>query len=262
MLMPPGLSIKIAIGIMIVTENIFAIIVPCYNESQRLQGEKFLSYAKANPGFDIWFANDGSTDNTLEMLHQIAVKSEGNIKVFDVSPNGGKAEAIRKTMNYLLGLKQYKHIGFIDADLSAPLEEINPLYDVVTGKDLLIVAGARVKLVGKTIFRSPVRHYLGRVFATYYDTLLKLRNYDTQCGLKIFDVRIAQKIFSEPFMSNWFFDIELFLRTRKEIGFEQYYIQIAELPLNEWREVKGSKLKLIDFLIAPFEVLKIYRKYK
>ncbi|MES2480135.1 MAG: glycosyltransferase [Bacteroidota bacterium] len=247
---------------MTVTENVFAIIVPCYNESQRLQGEKFLSYAKANPGFDIWFANDGSTDNTLEMLHQTAVRSSGNIKVYDVSPNGGKAEAIRKTMNYLLGLKQYMHIGFIDADLSAPLEEINPLYEVALNRNLLIVAGARVKLVGKTIFRSPVRHYLGRVFATYYDTLLKLRNYDTQCGLKIFDVHIAQKIFTEPFVSNWFFDIELFLRTRREIGFEQYYIQIAELPLNEWKEVKGSKLKLVDFLIAPFEVLKIYRKYK
>lgn len=247
---------------MTITKNVFAIIVPCYNEAQRLQRQKFLDYAKDNPHFDICFANDGSTDDTLQILNSIADQSSGNIKVYDVHPNGGKAEAVRKAMNYLLEHKQYNHIGFIDADLSAPLNEINPLYHSIIENKLKIVAGARVKLVGKIIERSPIRHYLGRIFATYYDTLLKLRNYDTQCGLKIFEANLAKEIFSQSFVSNWFFDIELFLRARKNIGFQQYSENIAELPLNEWKEVKGSKLKLTDFLKAPFLVLKIYRKYK
>lgn len=243
-------------------KNIYAIIIPCYNEALRIQRDKFIDYALANPNIDLYFANDGSTDNTHSILQNIVLESKGNISVYDIQSNGGKAEAIRKTTLELLSLNQYKYIGFIDADLSAPLEEINPLCDLIVANQLKIVAGARVQLIGKNILRSPIRHYLGRIFATYYDTMLKLRNYDTQCGLKIFDAKLAEKIFVDPFISNWFFDIELFIRTRKIIGHEAYYKEIAELPLNEWREVKGSKLKLSDFLKAPFEVLKIYKKYK
>lgn len=241
--------------------NKLAVIVPCYNEALRLQESEFLNFADVNPDFDIWLANDGSTDNTLQLLNNIAKKSKGNIRVYNVHQNGGKAEAIRKATLHLLTLNQYKYIGFIDADLSAPLEEINPLYQIIVAQKLKIVAGARVMLVGKTIYRSSLRHYLGRVFATYYDSLLKLRNYDTQCGLKIFEANLAGQIFKETFTSNWFFDIELFIRTRKIIGQDAYYKEIAEIPLNEWREVKGSKLKWIDFLKAPLEVLKIYIKY-
>ncbi|MBL7710829.1 MAG: hypothetical protein JNL13_00115, partial [Chitinophagaceae bacterium] len=125
-----------------------------------------------------------------------------------------------------------------------------------------IVAGARVKLVGRTVVRNPVRHYLGRLFATYQDTLLQLGNYDTQCGLKIFESAIAGLLFSEPLSSNWFFDIELFVRARKILGAAEYNLEVAEVPLQEWKEVKGSKLKLTDFIKAPLQVYKIYKRYK
>lgn len=241
--------------------NKIAIIIPCYNEEQRLQSEQFVAFAKAHEPLDLWFVNDGSKDNTLGMLQRIAQALPGRLLVHDLVTNRGKAEAIRQAIIFLAN-KGYDYIGFLDADLSAPLEEVVPLAEIITQQQLLIVAGARVKLVGKSIHRSPLRHYMGRIFATYYDTLLKLRNYDTQCGLKIFERKFATELFAEPFVSNWFFDIELFLRARIAIGKEQYGKRIAEVPLSEWKEIKGSKLKMTDFAKAPFEVLKIYFKYK
>ena len=80
--------------------------------------------------------------------------------------------------------------------------------------------------------------------------------------MKIFEQQFAAQLFAQAFVSNWFFDIELFLRARNILGQEQYALKIAEEPLQEWREVGGSKLKLSDFIKAPFEVLKIYSKYK
>ena len=59
-----------------------------------------------------------------------------------------------------------------------------------------------------------------------------------------------------------FFDIELFLRAKKMIGADAYSKMVMEIPLNSWSEIKGSKLKMWDFIKAPFEVLKIYAKYK
>lgn len=242
--------------------NSIAIIIPCYNEELRLQQDKFIDYANQNPQIDLCLVNDGSTDDTYALLEKIAQQSIGNISTYNITHNVGKAEAIRQTMNVLLTRTQYLHIGFIDADLSAPLSEINALYRIALEKKVKVVAGARIKLVGKIIHRNPLRHYLGRIFATYYDSLLKLRNYDTQCGLKIFERNIAQKIFDTSFVSNWFFDIELFVRARNILGYEQYNLQIIEEPLSEWREVKGSKLTIKDFMLAPYEVLKIYYKYK
>lgn len=242
--------------------NRLAIIIPCYNEALRLQEHKFISFTEQHKYIDIWFVNDGSKDTTLQLLQKLAATADGNIHVFDLAQNCGKAEAIRVTMIQVCSSGKYPYICFLDADLSAPLEEVLPLRKTISEKGLKIIAGARIMLIGKIIQRSAVRHYLGRLFATYYDTLLKLRNYDTQCGLKIFESNFAAQLFDQPFVSNWFFDIELFLRARKILGHDAYYKQIEEQPLNEWREVKGSKLKLTDFLKAPFEILKIYRKYK
>jgi dolichyl-phosphate beta-glucosyltransferase len=240
----------------------YSFIVPCYNEAERLQQDKFVAFIQQHPWIDLWFVNDGSKDRTLDMLRELCTQFPENLHVHSLEQNGGKAEAIRQGMLMLSASGKYDYIGFIDADLSAPLEEILPLISVITDRDLLIVAGARVKLVGRTIHRSPVRHYMGRIFATYYDSLMKLRNYDTQCGLKVFKSNFAAQLFAQGFVSNWFFDIELFLRARIALGREDYSRKIAEVPLHEWKEVKGSKLKITDFLKAPFEVLKIYRRYQ
>ncbi len=242
--------------------NRIAIIIPCYNEESRLQKDKFISFAEQHSNIDLWFINDGSKDNTFEMLQQMSYRQPDRLFVHNLLENKGKAEAIRQGMLLLTKNEGYDYIGFLDADLSAPLEEAIPLVQVIIQHQLLLVAGARIKLLGKQIIRSPLRHYLGRIFATYYVTLLNLPNYDTQCGLKIFERKFASKLFATTFVSNWFFDIELFLRARIEIGQEQYEKKLVEVPLSEWKEVKGSKLKLTDFVMAPFEVLKIYNKYK
>jgi dolichyl-phosphate beta-glucosyltransferase len=239
-----------------------AMIIPCYNESARLQVPIFLEFAGRHPHIHLWLVNDGSTDQTWDLLQSMANQMPATIRALNIMPNGGKAEAVRKGIMHVLDLQQYTYVGFIDADLSAPLSEILPLWERIQNSRLKIIAGARVKLVGRTIVRSPVRHYLGRVFATYQDTLLQLGNYDTQCGLKIFQAHFASQIFRETFCSNWFFDIELFVRARKILGNEGYNKEVEEVPMQEWKEVKGSKLKLADFMKAPFQVYKIYKQYK
>lgn len=240
--------------------HLIAIIVPCYNETARLRVSDFEDFARNNPNVHLWMVNDGSTDETWSLLQSIARNTE-SVRIFNIEQNGGKGEAIRKGVLHVSMQQQYDFVGFIDADLSAPLSEILYLRDRLVDKQLKIAAGVRVKLVGRVIERSSLRHYLGRMFATYQDTMLRLGNYDTQCGLKIFEMSLASKIFAETFTSNWFFDVELFVRTKKELGEEGYATWVEEVPLREWREVKGSKLKWTDFLKAPMEVYKIYRRY-
>ena len=243
-------------------DNKIAIIIPCYNEEHRLRVDQIRSFLANHQGTDLYMLNDGSSDGTLGLLNTLSDEFPSSVFVHDIVQNVGKAEAIRLGVQRLCAQGQYQYVGFIDADFSAPLVELVPLIYKMQQHNLLMIAGSRVKLLGRDIQRSMLRHYFGRIFATYYSTILQLPNYDTQCGLKIFEQQFAAQLFAQAFVSNWFFDIELFLRARNILGQEQYALKIAEEPLQEWREVGGSKLKLSDFIKAPFEVLKIYSKYK
>lgn len=239
-----------------------ALIIPCYNEEQRLRGDLIEAFSKDQEHIHIWLVNDGSKDNTLIKIRDIASRCE-RVHVLDIPQNGGKAEAIRKgTLHICSEAEGFDLIGFIDADFSAPLEEALRLLQEQERTGARIVAGARVKMLGHHVRRSAARHYFGRIFATYAVTLLKLPNYDTQCGLKLFDQAIAKELFSEPLFSKWFFDIELFVRAMVVLGKESYNRDVIEVPLGFWKEIGASRLKITDFMKAPFEVFRIYLKYR
>ncbi len=236
------------------------VVVPCYNESKRLRQDDFLHYVEQNGDVAFLFANDGSRDNTLEVLQELTAKHE-RLLMLDIQPNGGKAEAVRKGMLYAAGQYKPDYIAFWDADLATPLDEIEPMaewcdrgYDVVTGLRLMRL-GAKVK-------RKTARHYLGRCFATVASMMLKLPVYDTQCGSKLFRREVVETIFQEQFITRWLFDVELLARYKQHYGVEKATQKIYEYPLFQWEDIDGSQLKSRDFFKAPLELMKIGRRYK
>ena len=126
--------------------------------------------------------------------------------------------------------------------------------------DAWAAIGSRVKLLGRTIERSELRHYLGRVFATCASITLGLPVYDTQCGLKLFrNVPAIAAAVERPFLSRWIFDVELIARIGREAG-TGAAVRIREVPLEVWRERGSSRLSATDFLRAPLELLRIRRE--
>lgn len=254
---------KIIQKVLVYMNQNLAIVVPCYNEANRLKTDLFLAFATAHQHITFWFVNDGSHDNTTEVLQHMQEQNHRQIQLLILDQNVGKAEAVRLGIMNVVKDAAFDYVGFLDADLSAPLFEINHLHRKLQQyPNTLIASGSRVKLVGRTIERSAMRHFLSRIFVTFYANLLHIPNYDTQCGLKLFERELAGSIFDQPFVSKWLFDIELFIRTKARIGMDNYRLQVKEVPLFEWKEVSGSKLKLFDFIYAPIEVLKIYTHYK
>ena len=238
------------------------VIVPCYNESERLQTKAFSEYIK-NKDVYFCFVNDGSSDNTIDILYELKHSLNGNIDVVDLKNNSGKAEAVRQGLLHATKWKPFDYLAYFDADLAVPLQDIDVLYDFArSNTQFKLTMGARLKRMGATIKRSPIRHFFGRIFATFASNMFKFDAYDTQCGLKLFQSETAKIIFQKPFYSKWFFDIEILLRFKVLVNNSESYNNICEIPLTAWEEVSGSKLKIKDFIIVPFELMRLKRKYK
>ncbi len=236
------------------------VVVPCYNEEKRLPTAVFDSFAKTHPAHSFLFVNDGSKDKTADVLKEL-VRRNTNIDILDLPKNVGKAEGVR--LGTLLATKfNPDYVGFLDADLATPLEELSGFIKIAEEKKPDIVMGLRLKRLGANIERKASRHYLGRVFATAASNLLGVGVYDTQCGAKIFKNELVSELFGEKFVSRWFFDIEILKRYIKKFGAQRALTHIHEHPLQTWIDVGGSKLKPKDFIKAPLELLKIARHYK
>lgn len=239
----------------------YLIFIPCYNEEQRLNLKEFSRFSESNQKVHFCFVNDGSSDNTKEIIEKASMDNHF-LQYISFEQNYGKANVLQKAFLEVLNsgkLNDYQFIGFWDADLSTPLNEINYFQSFLeseTDTPIKAVFGARVKKLGSKIERKLSRHILGRIFANISKPLLKAGVYDTQCGAKIFSKELYEIAFLRPFVSKWFFDIEILLRLESKTS------EIFECPLRSWVDVNGSKLKFLDFVFAPLELIKIFIKYK
>ena len=238
------------------------IVVPCYNEGLRLPAAQFRQFLSESQVRFV-FVDDGSEDNTIELLASLREGNADRVTVLRSETNQGKAEAVRMGVNFALD-QGVEYFGFWDGDLATPLDAISQFLEVFHSRPTVdMVFGSRVKLLGRKVERRAARHYLGRMFATVVSVMLRLPVYDTQCGAKIFRVGSGTRnLYAEPFLSRWVFDVEVLARYIVQIGSPQLAAQrIYEYPLHTWEDIAGSKVKVRDFFIALYDLGKIYRKY-
>ncbi len=217
------------------------IVIPCYNEEQRLDAERILGLPQADPQLHLFLVDDGSRDGTRQLLHRIRDQLPAQVHVVALDVNGGKGEAVRQGLLNALG-SGCEIVAYLDADLSTPPEELLRLLAVRQQEDCSVLIAARVGLLGRGIERTTLRHYLGRLFATAASLALGLSVYDTQCGAKLFRRTPAlERALTQPFHSRWAFDVELLARLTR--GSDALPVDsIWEEPLMVWRDVPGSKL--------------------
>ena len=242
------------------------VVVPCYNEAERLQPLRFAEFLEQDGNVHFLFVNDGSTDATLQVLKQLRATHPDRIEILDRQPNGGKAEAVRCGMLNAIEEGRAAYTGFWDADLATPLTVIPHLLARLAREPRLeMIFGSRVRLLGHHIHRRTIRHYLGRCFATGVSIVLGLPIYDTQCGAKLFRVTPdLRAILAAPFQSRWIFDVEIIARFLALHNEDAHYAEesIYESALPRWEDVAGSKVKPADFFVAFYELMKIRRIYR
>ena len=124
--------------------SLLSIIVPCYNEEESIIAfyEEFISVydnsiIKYNPEieYELILVNDGSKDNTLKLLKELA-SNDANVKYISFSRNFGKESAL------YAGLKNSSgdYIAVMDADLQDPPNLLPEMIETLDREDYDIVA--------------------------------------------------------------------------------------------------------------------------
>ena len=238
------------------------IVVPCYNEEKRLGRRAFAEYLSIHNDVGFCFVNDGSKDGTIEVIRNIRDDFPGQVALLDLGRNYGKAEAVRSGVSHVSQLYSCRYIGFWDADLATPLEEIDNFLKILSSNDeLLVASGSRISRMGACIERTPFRYMEGKFFAALSSAVLGLKFRDTQCGAKLFEKEIALRIFAEPLISRWCFDVELFARIRDLMGHAEVKRVVYEVPLQKWKEIPGSKMDIKGSMGMILDLGKIFLHY-
>lgn len=237
------------------------IIIPCFNEANRLPIAAFKSFVEQEKEIQLIFVNDGSKDNTINVLQSLASSYNTQIRVLDLEDNVGKAGAVQEGMLYAKKHFPAERMAYLDADLSTSLEECLSLSKKIN-KSTLFVFGSRILRTDNTIKRKWYRFIIGRVIASVISKMLGIAVYDTQCGCKIFDTALVPIAFADRFTSRWLFDVEIFYRLIHHFGKTEFLQKTKEVPLEKWIDTEDSRVKMSYMFRLWIDLYLLFKRYR
>ncbi len=219
-----------------------SIIVPAYNEELRLPPtlEKIAAYIHAaNHSVEVIVVDDGSKDNTIS----VAESFRGLIPTLRVVSNGknrGKGYSVRHGMQEARG----EVVLFTDADLSAPIDEVEKLLPALSDHEVAIGSRAVDRSL-ITVHESPFREFAGIIFNKIVRAILWLPFVDTQCGFKAFKREPCKIIFEQQTIERFGFDPELLYLAR------HHGLRAIEIPV-VWGHSDATKVSMMRDSIQMF----------
>lgn len=163
----------------------FTIIVPVYNEQANLERveKTFNNYFKSAPlSTKVLFVNDGSSDNSQQLIEQICSRSS-NFGYITFEKNCGLSAAIKAGFDNV----HTPFLGYIDADLQTTPEDFNELLKYKNDFDL--ITGVR-----KNRKDSNFKNFLSKAANVIRRSFTQDNMEDTGCPLKVIRTENAKRI--------------------------------------------------------------------
>jgi dolichyl-phosphate beta-glucosyltransferase len=228
---------------------VLSIVIPCYNEEQRLPHtieliERYLDGKGA--GYELILVDDGSSDGTRMVMDAAAERSRF-VRLEALPRNRGKGRALAEGVAVAKG----SEILVTDADLSTPIEEL-PKLQAELEKGAGVAIGSRALRASRVEVSQPVyRVLMGKAFNLLVQAVLLPGIWDTQCGFKLFRADVAHEAFAELTTDGFGYDPEVLYRAKKR------GVRIAEVPVI-WRNSAPTKVSPIKSSLDMFRhVLRI-----
>jgi glycosyltransferase involved in cell wall biosynthesis len=234
-----------------VRTDTISVVIPAYNEEARLPGTLQAVLRHLAEGqwesAELIVVDDGSTDNTALLVDE-ARFAHPNVRLVSNRVNRGKGYSVRHGILEAQG----DWILFTDADLSAPIGELDTLLEAAHAHDAAVVFGSRA--VDPSLIDTPqsgTRRLAGRCFNLLVRLLTGLRFQDTQCGFKLFRADAGRAICRRQRIARWGFDVEQLYLARR-LGYRAVEVGV------HWAHADGSKVRMVrDSLNMLGDLLRI-----
>lgn len=166
--------------------NLLSIVVPCFNEEETV--EIFLKEIQKtlnNYDFEILFINDGSSDDTLKKIKDLA-NLNSNVKYISFSRNFGKESAM------YAGLKNASGdlICIMDADLQHPPSLLLEMIEAITTEDYDIAAARRTSRKGE----AKIKSFFSRLFYKVFNRISEMELVEGATDYRVMTRQVVDSI--------------------------------------------------------------------
>jgi dolichyl-phosphate beta-glucosyltransferase len=219
-----------------------SIVIPAYNEELRLPAtlSRIAAYIRScGRPVEVVVVDDGSRDRTIAVGESFRGEIP-SLRVISNGQNRGKGYSVRHGMQEATG----RVVLFTDADLSAPIEEVEKLLPAMQNNDVAIGSRAVDRSL-ITVHESPFREFAGIVFNKLVRLILWLPFVDTQCGFKAFRRDSSRILFEQQTIERFGFDPELLYLAR------HHGLRSVEIPVR-WGHSPATKVNMLRDSVQMF----------
>lgn len=227
-----------------------SVVIPCYNEASRGNFKKriedvlkYLKECESISSFEVICVNDGSTDDTLNILQNF-----GNSIILISHNNRGKGYSLKRGFEICTG----ELCLMMDADLSVPLEYIEQFYlELRENKNLALIGSRRCDGAQILKEQGTIRRGIGKISRFITQKILGLDIIDTQCGFKMTRSKYVKEILGNIHSNRWLFDIELLVYLQNK------NIKLVEVPVSWGTELESTLRSFNAVITSAWEILVI-----
>lgn len=223
------------------------VIVPFLNEEDNIDrlGSELVKFTeeKSHIDFEIILVNDGSTDNSVEVIKR--TKFPQRTKVISFSQNYGSHAALRAGIMHSQG----RNVTFLYADLQDPIENIATMYaKQQNGNDIVWANRAATQ-----------NSFFEKQFSKFYSRLMK-KYVNKRYPAKGFDVVLFNRKVADAVNRNVEGNSSVFLQILN-LGFKQDFVEYQKAARkagkSKWTLAKKIKLLIDSFVAFSFAPIRM-----
>lgn len=165
-----------------------SIIIPLLNESESIEELHqwiHASLSNHNYDFEIIYVDDGSTDDSWEVIERL-VQQNKNTQGIRFQKNFGKSQALHAGFKLAAG----DYVMTMDADLQDSPEEIHPMITTLKEKNLDILSGWKKKRYDSIFFKN----IPSKLFNWAARRVSGIKLHDFNCGIKAYKREVIKTI--------------------------------------------------------------------
>ena len=235
--------------------KLLSVVVPCYNEKDAIpifynKIKEISDKMKEYLDFEVVFIDDGSDDNTLDVIKNLAVDDD-RVKYVSFSRNFGKEAAIYAGLEKSTG----NFIATMDVDLQDPPELLIDMYKFIVNEKYDCVATRRVTRKGE----PPIRSFFARCFYYLINKISKTEIVDGARDYRLMTRQMVDSILSLKEYNRFSKGIFSWVGFKtKWIEYENVERVAGQTKWSFWKLLLYSLDGIVAFSTAPLALASVF----